>query len=173
MTATVELEQIVDVSHHGIGSRIYSWSCCIYGLTACARREHVLSAGRVRREAAPVFAPTVMRRLCAAVQEAQVSVWWGDELQVCRGHTAPCFKICAVSQFRVCVLWRTRPLRSSKASPSELIWMVRTIERDDLRHAMSPFSLFLSSFSGRRRLLGYVRPQRIVAVLSLHGVIGL
>ena len=31
-------------------------------------------------------------------------------------------------------------------------------ESDDLRHAMSPFSLFLSSFSGAQRILGYVRP---------------
>ena len=37
-------------------------------------------------------------------------------------------------------------------------------ESDDRRHAMSPFSLVLSSFSGTQRILGYVRPQRIVAV---------
>ena len=35
---------------------------------------------------------------------------------------------------------------------------------DDLRHTMSPFSLFFSSFSGMQRILGYVRPRRIVAV---------
>ena len=35
---------------------------------------------------------------------------------------------------------------------------------DDLRHAMSSFSLFLSSFSGAQRILGYVRPRRIVVV---------
>ena len=33
----------------------------------------------------------------------------------------------------------------------------------DLRHAMLPFSLFLSSFSGVQRIMGYVRPRRIVA----------
>ena len=37
-------------------------------------------------------------------------------------------------------------------------------ESDDLRQAMSPFSLFLSSFSGAQRILGCVRPRRIVAV---------
>ena len=36
-------------------------------------------------------------------------------------------------------------------------------ESDDLHHAMSPFSLFLSYFSGTQRILGYVRPRRIVA----------
>ena len=34
-------------------------------------------------------------------------------------------------------------------------------ESDDLCHAMSSFSLFLSSFSGAQRILGYVRPRRI------------
>ena len=37
-------------------------------------------------------------------------------------------------------------------------------ESDDLRHAMSPFSLFLSSLSDAQRILGYVRAPRIVAV---------
>ena len=37
-------------------------------------------------------------------------------------------------------------------------------ESDDLLHAMSPFSLFLYSFSDPQRVLGYVRPQRIIAV---------
>ena len=37
-------------------------------------------------------------------------------------------------------------------------------EGDDLRHALSPFSLFLSSFLAVQRILGYVRPRRIVAV---------
>ena len=65
----------------------------------------------------------------------------------------------SVSQFRVCILWRTRPLLSLKASPSEslLTWsaVVKwgglafgafpgcvtrcfTHESDNLRHAMSP-----------------------------------
>ena len=33
-------------------------------------------------------------------------------------------------------------------------------ERDDLRHAMSTFSLFLSSFSGVQRILGCVKDRR-------------
>ena len=33
-------------------------------------------------------------------------------------------------------------------------------ESDDLRRAMSPFSLFLSSFSPAQRILGYVRPRK-------------
>ena len=37
---------------------------------------------------------------------------------------------------------------------------------DDLRHAMSPFSLFLSSFLGAHRILGYVRPWRVIAVYT-------
>ena len=40
----------------------------------------------------------------------------------------------------------------------------QTRESDDLCHAMSPFSLFLSSFLGAQRILGYVRPRRIVVV---------
>ena len=68
------------------------------------------------------------------------------------------------------------PLRSSKASPSETLLTTSAVvkwdglsfgESVDLRRAMSPFSLFLSSFSGVQRLrkiLGYVRPGRIVAV---------
>ena len=35
---------------------------------------------------------------------------------------------------------------------------------DNLRREMSPFSLFRSSFSGVQRILGHVRPRRIVAV---------
>ena len=35
---------------------------------------------------------------------------------------------------------------------------------DDLRHVMSPFSLFPFSFSGTQRILEYVRPRRIVAI---------
>ena len=37
-------------------------------------------------------------------------------------------------------------------------------ESDDLHHTVSPFSIFLSSFLGTQRILGYVRPQRTVAV---------
>ena len=95
----------------------------------------------------------------------------------------------AVSQFRVCILWRTRPLLSSKTltasavvkydgrafgafpgcvtrcfTPYIMISAAQAHESDDLHHAMSPFSLFLSSFSGAQRILGYVRPRRTVAV---------
>ena len=72
------------------------------------------------------------------------------------------------------------PLRSSKPSPSETSAVVKwdglvfeafpgrftrcftltSRESDDLRHAMSLFSLFLSSFSIVQRILGYVRPPR-------------
>ena len=37
-------------------------------------------------------------------------------------------------------------------------------ESGDLRHAMSPFSLFLSSFSDAQRILGYARPRSIAVV---------
>ena len=39
-------------------------------------------------------------------------------------------------------------------------------EIDDLRRASSPFSCFLSSFSGALSILAYVRPQRMAAVKS-------
>ena len=48
--------------------------------------------------------------------------------------------------------------------PHVTISAAQTRESDDLRHATSPFSLFLYSFSGAQRILGYVRPRRIVAV---------
>ena len=48
--------------------------------------------------------------------------------------------------------------------PHVMISAALARESDDLRQAMSPFSLFLSSFSGVQRILGYVRPRRIVAV---------
>ena len=48
--------------------------------------------------------------------------------------------------------------------PKVTISATQAHESDDLRHEMSPFSLFLSSFSGVQRILGYVRPRRIVAV---------
>ena len=38
-------------------------------------------------------------------------------------------------------------------------------ESDKLHHAMTPFSLSLSSFLGTQRILGYVRPQRIIACI--------
>ena len=95
-----------------------------------------------------------------------------------------------MSQFRVCILRRTWPLRSLKASPSETLltsssfWSISWLrhqmfypyvtisaaqvrESDDLHHTMSPFSLLLSSFSGMQRILGYVRPRRTVAVHPL------
>ena len=40
----------------------------------------------------------------------------------------------------------------------------QTCETDHLRHTMSTFSLFLSSFSGAQNILGYVSSRRIVAV---------
>ena len=88
----------------------------------------------------------------------------------------------AVSQFRVCVLWRTRPLQSLKASPSETLLTPSAVVKWDLwtiswlphqmfytyakvtmyamwcRHFFSCFLLF----QALKRILGYMRPQRIV-----------
>ena len=102
--------------------------------------------------------------------------------------------LCAVSQFRACILQRTRLLQSLKVSPSETLlttsavvkcdglwsisWMdhqmfysyttisaAQARESEDLHHAMSPFSLFsFFFFSGTQRILDYVRPRKIVAV---------
>ena len=49
-----------------------------------------------------------------------------------------------VSQFRVCILRRTR----------------KDLESDDVRHKISPFSLFLSSFFAAQRIMGYVRETK-------------
>ena len=103
------------------------------------------------------------------------------------------------SQFRVCVLWRTRPLWSSRASPSEsLLTSSAVVKCDGLafgafpgcvtrcftltsrflpprptkvtiyatrcRHFLFFFLLFLSSFAGAQRIVGYVRQQRMVVV---------
>ena len=73
-------------------------------------------------------------------------------------------KTSVVSQFRVCILWRTRPLQSSMFYPYVTISVVQACESDNLNHVMSPFSLFLCSFSGTQRILEYVKPWRIVAV---------
>ena len=40
--------------------------------------------------------------------------------------------------------------------PYVMISVAQAHENDDLRHVMSPFSLFLSSFSGAQRILGCV-----------------
>ena len=66
-------------------------------------------------------------------------------------------------------MWRSR-LWSVSWLCHQMFYLYVTIsaaqarESDDLRHAMSPFSLFLSSFSGVQRILGYVRPRRIVVL---------
>ena len=109
----------------------------------------------------------------------------------CTGHRCN-----SDSQFRVCVLWRTRPLWSSKASPSETLLtssaVVKcafgafpgcvtrcfnltsrflpprptkvTIYATRCRHFLFFFLLFLSSFAGAQRIVGYVRQQRMVVV---------
>ena len=64
-------------------------------------------------------------------------------------------------------LWSISWLRHQMFYPYVTISAAQAHESDDLRHAMSPFSLFLSSFSGTQRILGYVRPWRIVAVRPL------
>ena len=57
-----------------------------------------------------------------------------------------------------------RPSKASQPWRSSL-WSISWLrESEDLRHTMSPFSLFLSSFSGAQRILGYVRTRRMVAV---------
>ena len=66
---------------------------------------------------------------------------------------------------------------ASSASQSSISWLrhqmfypyimisdAQARESDDLRHAMSPFSLFLSLVSDTQTILGYVSPRRIVAV---------
>ena len=63
-------------------------------------------------------------------------------------------------------LWSISWLRHQMFYPYVTISAAQAQESDYLRYAMSPFSLFLSSFSGTQRILGYVRPRRIVAVRS-------
>ena len=61
-------------------------------------------------------------------------------------------------------LWSISWLRHQMFYPYVTISAAQAHESDDLRHAMSPFSPFLSSFSGAQRILGYVRPRRIEAM---------
>ena len=61
-------------------------------------------------------------------------------------------------------LWSISWLHHQMFYPYVTISAAQACESDNLRHAMSQFSLFLSSFSGAQRILGYVRPRRIVAV---------
>ena len=99
----------------------------------------------------------------------------------------------AVSKFRVCILWRTRSLWSSEASPSEtLLTASAVVKWDGLAFGAFPscvtrcFTLtsrFLPPrpvkvtiyaarcrhflfllFSCTQRILGYVRPRRIVVL---------
>ena len=61
-------------------------------------------------------------------------------------------------------LWSISRLHHQMFYPYVLISAAHACESDDLCHVMSPFSLFLSSFLGAQRILGYVSPRRIVAV---------
>ena len=64
-------------------------------------------------------------------------------------------------------LWSISWLRHQMFYSCVMISAAQACKSDDLRHAMLPFSLFLSfflSFSGTQRILGYVRPRRIVTV---------
>ena len=121
--------------------------------------------------------------------------WLSDGQQCCMFVTlkASGYVIRSVSispfwhQFRFCLLWRTRPLWSLKASPSERpsrcsMWRSSLWSISWLRHQMfypyvtisgtqacesddlSPFPCFLSSFSGMQWILGYVKMRRIAAV---------
>ena len=60
--------------------------------------------------------------------------------------------------------WSISWLRHQMFYPYVTITAAQARENGNLRHAMSPFSLFLSSFLGAQRILGYVRSWRIVAV---------
>ena len=61
-------------------------------------------------------------------------------------------------------LWSISWLCHQMFYPYVTISAAQAHESDDLHHPMSPFSLFLSAFSGAHIILGYVRPRRIVAV---------
>ena len=61
-------------------------------------------------------------------------------------------------------LWSISWLSHQMFYPHITISAAQAPNSDDLHHAISPFSLFLSSFSGSQRILGYVRPRRIVEV---------
>ena len=118
---------------------------------------------------------------------APVSIWliWMNVVSPQGG--ARCRDTHAVSQVRVRILWRTRPLWLLKASPSETLLTTWAVVKCDglafgafpvsvtrcftltswflnVHHTMLPFSLFPFSFSGAQRILGYVRPQRIAVV---------
>ena len=60
------------------------------------------------------------------------------------------------------LFWSISWLRHQMFYPYVTISAAQARKSDNLHHVMSPFSLFLSSFSGMQRILGYVR--RIVAV---------
>ena len=61
-------------------------------------------------------------------------------------------------------LWIISWLPHQMFYPYVTISAAQACESDDLRHATSPFSLFLSYFLGTQRILGYVGPRRIAAV---------
>ena len=61
-------------------------------------------------------------------------------------------------------LWSTSWLRHQMFYTYITISATQARENDDLHRTISPFSPYLSSFSGVQRFLVYVRPQRIVAL---------
>ena len=61
-------------------------------------------------------------------------------------------------------LWSISWLCHQMFYPYVRISAAQARESDNLRHALMLFSLCLSSFLGTQRILGYVRPGRIVAV---------
>ena len=73
-------------------------------------------------------------------------------------------RVCILQRDLVNCVSRTSFSRHQLFYPYVTISAAQAHEGDDLHHAMSPFSLFLSPFSGAQRLLGYVRPQRIIEV---------
>ena len=61
-------------------------------------------------------------------------------------------------------LWSISWLHHIMSYPNVTISAAQACESDDLRHTMPPFSVFLSSFSGKQSILGYVSLRRIAAV---------
>ena len=85
----------------------------------------------------------------------------GLRRQVLRRDLVDCVNRCQMGRSS---LWSISWLRPVMFFTHVTISATQAHKSDNLRHAMSPFSPFLSSFLGMQRILGYVRPQRMVAV---------
>ena len=105
--------------------------------------------------------------------------FWAGSVLLCLNSVSASFKgpcLCSLwrrvlqrdlfNQVSRCWMWRSS-LWNISWLHQQMFYPYVTIsaaQSDDLRHMMSPFSLFLSYFSSVQRILGYVRPWRIVAV---------